>query len=286
MKLVCPSCESSFLVDASAIGLGGRKVRCGRCGNSWLARAVEVAPEDPPAAPEGPPDDLPVQPAEIVDQPGGRPPDDLPVHPAETVDQPGSRPPDDLPVHPAETVDQPGGQPPSAAEFETARRRSRRAPGASGAEAHRRGSAGGWLLFALVTGALVAGVALGRQQIMDWAPETRSLYAMAGIASESPLPSLPRIQLKLRDVTSDRKQVDGTPSLVIQGEVFNPTDETQDVPPLVATLMDPTGIELKRWVFAAETESLPPGGHATFHTSTRNPPGQGNLNLNFVPHRR
>jgi predicted Zn finger-like uncharacterized protein len=248
MKLVCPSCESSFLVDASAIGLGGRKVRCGRCGNSWLARAVEVAPEDPPAAPEGPPDDLP--------------------------------------VHPAETVDQPGGQPPSAAEFETARRRSRRAPGASGAEAHRRGSAGGWLLFALVTAALVAGVALGRQQIMDWAPETRSLYAMAGIAGESPLPSLPRIQLKLRAVTSDRKQVDGTPSLVIQGEVFNPTDETQDVPPLVATLMDPTGIELKRWVFAAETESLPPGGHATFHTSTQHPPGQGNLNLNFVPHRQ
>jgi predicted Zn finger-like uncharacterized protein len=243
MKLVCPSCESSFLVDASAIGLGGRKVRCGRCGNSWLARAVEVAPEDPPAAPEGPPDDLPVHAGSSGRDRG-------------SARQPPTR-------RPAGSSGRDRG---SARRPATQRSRVRDCP--PPLSARTGGSAGGWLLFALVTGALVAGVALGRQQIMDWAPETRSLYAMAGIASESPLPSLPRIQLKLRDVTSDRKQVDGTPSLVIQGEVFNPTDETQDVPPLVATLMDPTGIELKRWVFAAETESLPPGGHATFHTST------------------
>ena len=248
MKLVCPSCESSFLVEASAIGSSGRKVRCGRCGNSWLATPPEVAPEDPPAAPEAPRDHIPDQAADSLDQPGARPP--------------------------------------SPAELDIARRRSRQAPGTADPRSGRRGSAGGWLLFGLAAAALVAGTALGREQIMDWAPETRSLYAMVGLAEEPPLPILPRIQLKLRDVTSDRQQVNGTPSLVIKGEVFNPTDETQDVPPLVATLMDPTGIELKRWVFAAETESLPPGGHAAFHTSTQNPPGQGNLNLNFVPHRR
>ncbi len=256
MKLVCPSCESSFLVDASAIGPSGRKVRCGRCGNSWLARPLEAAFGEPHAASEVPPGDLPELPAEATARPGERP------------------------------GDQPGVRPPSPAEFETARRRSRRAPVEAGGPPDRRGSAGGWLLFGLAAVALVAGVALGRQQIMDWAPETRTLYALVGLADESPLPSLPRVQLKLREVTSDRQQVNGTPSLVIKGEVFNPTDETQDVPPLVATLMDPTGIELKRWVFAAESQSLPPGGHAAFHTSTENPPGQGNLNLNFVPHRQ
>ena len=53
MKLVCPSCESSFLVDASAIGPSGRKVRCGRCGGSWLA-LPETAGQDEAQAPDEP----------------------------------------------------------------------------------------------------------------------------------------------------------------------------------------------------------------------------------------
>ena len=109
---------------------------------------------------------------------------------------------------------------------------------------------------------------------------------MVGLADEAPIPQLPSIRLELKDVTSDRRQVNGAQELIIAGEIFNPTDEPQDVPPLVATLMDPTGIELKRWVFAAETEVLPPGGRIGFETSTENPPGQGNLNLNFVPRRQ
>ena len=248
MKLVCPSCESSFLVDATAIGPLGRNVRCGRCGNSWLAMPVEAVPEDPPTASQDPFDDIEDQPADILDQ-------------------------SDDPL-------------PKLAEFDKSRRRSRAAPGLTGSEPRRRASLGGWPLFALVAAALLVGVVLGRQQIMAWAPESESLYALVGLAEESPLPTLPMIQLRLREVTSDLRQVDGTPALVIEGEIFNPTDQPQDVPPLVATLMDPTGIELKRWIFAAETETLPPGGRVAFQTSTQNPPGQGNLNLNFVPRRQ
>jgi predicted Zn finger-like uncharacterized protein len=248
MKLVCPSCESGFLVDASAIGPTGRNVRCGRCGNSWLAMPVEVIPDDPSAASEGLRDDILGQPADTPDQ-------------------------SDVPQ-------------PKLAEFEHSRRRSRAAPGITGAEPGRRGSLGGWLLFSLAAAALLAGAVLGRQQIMAWAPESSTLYALVGLAEEPPLPALPQIPLRFQEVvTSDRQQVDGTPELVIEGEIFNPTDQPQDVPPLVATLMDPTGIELKRWVFAAETEVLPPGGRVAFQTSTQNPPGQGNLNLYFVPQR-
>ena len=140
------------------------------------------------------------------------------------------------------------------------------------------------------------GLVFGRQQIMAWAPETEPLYALVGLSEKAPIPELPTVQLRLQDspgysdvylidVTSGRRQVNGTSELIIEGQIFNPTDEPQDVPPLVATLMDPTGIELKRWVFAAESEVLPPGGQVGFQTSTDNPPGQGNLNLNFV-HRR
>ena len=249
MKLVCPSCESGFLVDATAIGPSGRKVRCGRCGNSWLAMPVEAVPyEAPPADPQ--------------------------IEPAKGQD-------------PApETVEKPDDALPKLAQFDESRRRSRTARRMAHLEPKRKAALGGWLLFALVATVLLVGVVFGRQQIMAWAPETEPLYALVGLAEDPPLPTLPTIQLRLKEVTSDRRQVNGAPALVIEGEIVNPTDEPQDVPPLVATLMDPTGIELKRWTFAAETQVLPPGGHVAFQTSTENPPSQGNLNLNFVPQRQ
>ena len=256
MKLVCPSCESSFLVDDSEIGAAGRNVRCGRCGNAWLAMPVEAVPEQPPAPPEVPTAGLAAQVPE-------------PAQPAQAA----------APLEQAEVPL------PKLAEFDNSRRRSRAAPPMTDAQPSRRGSLGGWLLFGAVTVGLAAGVVLGRDQIMAYAPESAALYASVGLAEEPPLPALPQIKLRLRDVTSDRRQVNGAAALVVEGEIFNPTDQPQQVPPLVATLMDPTGIELKRWIFAAETETLPPGGYAVFQTSTQNPPGQGNLNLNFVPRR-
>ena len=248
MKLVCPSCESGFLVEATALGPSGRKVRCGRCGNSWLALPVEADTERTPAAPRTRSADRPDRSADSA--PG----------PSDTLRKP--------------------------AEIDETRRRSRSARRMPGSAPARAASLGGWALFVLVAAALVVGVVVGRQQIMAWAPDTELLYALVGLADEAPIPELPSVQLRLQEVTSDRRQVNGMSELVIEGQIFNPTDEPQDVPPLVATLMDPTGIELKRWVFAAETEVLPPGGRVAFQTSTENPPGQGNLNLNFVPSRQ
>jgi hypothetical protein len=209
---------------------------------------VEAVPDDPPATSQDPLDDIGDQSADIPDQ----------------SDAPQSK----------------------LAEFNKTRRRSRAAPGKTGSEPNRRASLGGWLLFSLVAAALLAGVVLGRQQIMAWAPESTTLFASVGLTEEPPLPTLPQIPLRFGEVTSDQRQVDGMQELVIKGEIFNPTDQPQDVPPLVATLMDPTGIELKRWVFAAETEVLPPGGRVAFQTSTQNAPGQSNLNLYFVPRRQ
>ncbi len=270
MKLVCPSCESGFLVDATAVGPTGRKVRCGRCGTSWLAMPVEAVPEAAVAPSR-----------ERADAGQGR---------GEERAGNGSGHGQVGVATGSAAAESPAGEPRAKADDALRRaagparswprsRSSRRMPH----EEPRRGkSLGGWALFALSVAALVAGVVVGRQHIMNWAPETETLYIMAGLAEEAPIPPLPAVNLRLREVTSGRRQVNGASELVVEGEIFNPTDQPQNVPPLVATLMDPTGIELKRWVFDAETETLPPGGHAAFRTSTPDPPGQGNLNLNFV----
>ena len=266
MKLVCPSCESGFLVDASAIGPTGRQVRCGRCGNSWLAMPVEVLPEEPPAPPE-------------TDAVNG---EDRSAHAPDRFVEAAERSVDTVDPF-SHAVDRPENEPPKLADIDEPRRRSRSGARAPARERGRHGSLAGWGLFAVVVVAFLAVVVFGRQQIVTWAPATGSLYALVGLGGEAPLPALPTVQLQLKDVTSNRHQANGTSELIIAGEIFNPTDVTQEVPPLVATLMDPTGIELKRWVFAAETDTLPPGGRISFQTTTDNPPGQGKLHLNFVP---
>ena len=40
MILQCSNCGSRFQVDAEAVGVTGRRVRCGRCRHEWWARAM------------------------------------------------------------------------------------------------------------------------------------------------------------------------------------------------------------------------------------------------------
>src|SRR4030088_729653 len=37
MQIVCPNCETSYQVAASAMGTSGRSVRCARCRTVWFA---------------------------------------------------------------------------------------------------------------------------------------------------------------------------------------------------------------------------------------------------------
>jgi predicted Zn finger-like uncharacterized protein len=60
MKLKCPACATSYLVDPRAIGAAGRKVRCVRCKHVWFATAPEdvvpvglTRPAPVPAPPPG-----------------------------------------------------------------------------------------------------------------------------------------------------------------------------------------------------------------------------------------
>jgi predicted Zn finger-like uncharacterized protein len=55
MVVVCPSCAASYRLDAAALGIGGRTVRCAACRTTWFvgpaATEDEIRSEAPPATP-------------------------------------------------------------------------------------------------------------------------------------------------------------------------------------------------------------------------------------------
>ena len=249
MHLICPSCDSRFVVDAEHIGSAGRKVRCGQCGHQWRA-----LPGDSGEAVEAGPD-----------QGSG----------SEAEAGPGQD-------SAAETgADQAPAADPKAqlAAFDEARRRSRSGPKPRTAEAKLRAGAVGWVVFVAVVTGLAATAIFARQQLVAWVPGAANIYALVGLPVEME-PSTRA--LELRDVTLDRQLVDGQQTLVIVGAIVNQTDEAQPVPPLVATLIDPEGVELDRWTFEAEVDMLPARGNTRFENRTADPQKQVKLGLSFA----
>ena len=47
MSLLCPACQASYNIDAALLGPNGRKVRCAKCGNTWLALPPLPLPQEP-----------------------------------------------------------------------------------------------------------------------------------------------------------------------------------------------------------------------------------------------
>ncbi len=67
MRIVCPSCQAAYEVPEKLLSGAPRKVRCARCGNSWVPEAV-VAPvveAAPPPAPESEREPEPIEPAPV-----------------------------------------------------------------------------------------------------------------------------------------------------------------------------------------------------------------------------
>lgn len=76
------------------------------------------------------------------------------------------------------------------------------------------------------------------------------------------------------DVTAERRQlVNGTTLLVVSGEVANPTAASHIVPPIEATLADPSGRVALRWRIAAPVSRLAAGATAPFESVAANYPG-------------
>jgi predicted Zn finger-like uncharacterized protein len=237
MILTCPNCTARFMIDGHALGAGGRTVRCGACGHSWL-QLPEPAADD--AAPAYAPPPAPGPMAE--------------------------------PAPAAETE-----APPASAAEEKDRRRGRRGEEAAAETAalaedgpkRRRGVSRVlvWFVFVFIVAALVLGGYRYRQQIVDIWPPARKLYQVLGLAVDSPWLSVPQDSIRFR-----REAEGGIPILVVSGEILNQSDKPQRVAPMRIILLDKENLPLRTERVKIEDRVLDPGKRMPFKTSIPNPP--------------
>ncbi len=235
MIISCPECSGRFRIDPSALGAGGRKVRCSKCAHTWLQ-----SPPDPEAepAPRAGPDPVPAADPEsaAVDE-------DVAADGRIDWDAPAVLDDDDTPV------------------------RSRRQSGAVAAArpTGRWPAVIAWAALAAVVGGLAAGLLGFRDTIMRSWPETAKLYDQLDMAQ-------PGFGLVLAAPRTRETKIEGVTALVIEGRIENPTSRERKVPKMLRLrLLDENQRELQTRTFDSPVQQLMPEQSATYKFELKDP---------------
>jgi predicted Zn finger-like uncharacterized protein len=282
MLIVCPSCATSYDLEARLLG-PGRPVRCVRCRTVWTAApAPAMAGEGEPEAPGATalaalPDDeaaLAADPAwGIVEDDGATaaPAEPASAEPGEalTVD-PGFEAPSLVPHVAAGTALVEGSarthEELDSHDIETfATRRLRLA---REARSRRRQGKFGLPLMLLLLAACCAALLAGRERVVALAPQSASIYAALG------MPVNLR-GLVFQNLRSMQETHDKVPMLIVEGTIANVTDRAMEVPRLRFALRNKDGLEIYAWTALASGTLLSAGEQLPFRTQLASPPSEG-----------
>lgn len=270
LEIRCPSCDTAYAVPADRVGPNGRKVRCARCGTSWLAIADAAA-----------------EAADFLPEPVAIPPSVEPSFADMTaVDGEAPLEADDAPDWQEVSTQVAVAQALTAPLAGVARRRTvidaapagfqteKKRPAPASAPARRvstapaRGSAsvadrwGPWALGGAV--ALVGAAVLFRAPIVSAIPDLARLYASIG------LPVNLR-GLEVRTVTATRDIENGGPVMIVQGEIANIGGKEAALPPVRISLRS-GGHEVYAWLVDPSRATLAAGASLPFRARLASPP--------------
>jgi predicted Zn finger-like uncharacterized protein len=258
MQLACPACHTAFHIEAAALGVNGRSVRCTRCRNTWFARPSDLVPTPAMAEVHDEPEAIfPDEPQEaaapilpevvawndmvIVDVQDG--PSLAPGVPSETA-VPVVQPSFGAPTHLAEAV------------------RGRRRPIKSGRQETRLG------LVALLLGVIVVIGVTAREPLVQTFPGLAGYYSLIG------LPVNLR-GLEFRDLRTSFETQDGAQVLIIEGEIVNSTRQSREIPRLRLSVMSEDRQEIYAWTAQLPRGSLGAREILTFRSRLASPPEKG-----------
>jgi predicted Zn finger-like uncharacterized protein len=304
MLIVCPNCSTSYMVDPTALGPGGRTVRCARCKITWFASWQKEAPDakafmdgaiaeaEGHSAPAEPPppimppaanipersDEFGAEPAEPAGEAEAEP--HLPTEsdgsewqpatqehapePVAVEDAPSLVPPADD-IHLDDHLGDHLGEPDAAdTESEDVESYAVRRKRLQARRREARRSSR-WTAVILVLFAFNVAVIGARNEVVRYLPQTASLFAAIG------LPVNLR-ELSFENVRITKRLQDGVSILVVEGTIVSTADKPVKVPRLRFAARDAAGQEIYTWTALPSRSILKPGEKLDFDSRLASPP--------------
>ena len=297
MLIVCPNCATSYLIDPTSVGSGGRTVRCARCKTTWFAAApkagndvsafvdgviaeaeaqangqtIEHGAQAPPPPDHQIPPDVPA----ASDDFGHEPNQPLPSLPAATSPFGSTVHNNDLvPVEetgpPLTVTDAPSLVPPlehapipepdaeDSAAFIARRERLK-------ARRKTKRKSSRWTAIILLLFAFNVALVGARSEVVRYLPQTASLFAAIG------LPVNLR-NLKFDKVRITKENADGVNVLVVEGVIVSTSGKAAEVPRLRFAARNAAGQEVYTWTALPGRSVIGPDETLPFSSRLVSPP--------------